>query len=1754
MKKIKKSVSILLLLMMVISLFAIVPVTANAAGGVAYIYRSWDPDNHALIEETRMRTDYTDLSTYTPGKDHTLTQGWYVAANVTFGQLTTTGDVHIIVPNGVNMKCTKGILVIHKLNIYGQQGDEGILDVSNSKNDYAAIGGSDTFDAGEINIFGGTVKAQSSDDAAGIGSGENHGFSYINIYGGNVTAIGSAYGAGIGSGASGKFGTVTIYGGDVTATGGKRGAGIGGGNRCDGSHVFILGGTVKATGGVWSAGIGGGNKGLGGVLKISGGSVTAKGGDGGAGVGGGDGACRLDITNIWSTALNFEMSAGELTAIGGDEAAGIGGGNQEENRTDGYINISGGTITATGGRYYGAGIGGGDQQENSSPVTITGGKVTATGGINAAGIGSGDKGSSRGITITGGEVIANGGTNGAGIGSGNGAACGTINISIEDSITAPDSKDGTVTATGGTNGAGIGSGNASENVTVNIAKASNVTAFGGEAAAGIGGGNNKTSFGNVTISDSATVVAAGGRRAAGIGGGEKATAGSVTINGADDLQAAGGIGGAGIGKGSGTASDSITVTINGGIVSATGGNGLFNEREQISLNCAPAIGGSSFCGTINLNRGNITALGAQDDYYDTGAIHAISYGHGTAIGSNSSNPRTGTVNITAGAVIDTKIEGYEAAPSYHYYANAINFIDTEEGCSCVQYDSALAASADRAKACGWKARVIHIEPCRHGDFTCENKGSDHHKVICLYCPFTDEEPHNDVLTSWTWSSNNTKAAASFTCAACGNTVSVEATVGQEIGSDGDRYTATAEHNGISYTTVRITNTDGQIVDDGVVITWKNSDGSIIQSSVVALGEVPSCVISPKKPGADSASYDLVGWSDGDNYYINGDPVPEARTQTVYTPVYKYREQTEPYIDASGEYIPGKEKHYLINGKFYEINEADSSVGVVRDSVDVSYFVFELLGDDTYRINKYTGSTDNLTELVIPKSYKAKPVTVVGDDLQNKLFPDETMPRQTFTLVLNENITTIGAYTFWGVKVAKVTGDTSALSHLHQSAFSYSNTADDRTLDIRLDYPGMIDGALDAFDGMNVTACVKHATYFNNVANLHAKSLSYVFTDAHRLTQEWQWNDDYSSAALTLKCSDSRCELQETFNADVTSKTTENKIIYTAAVEAMGERYTDTREKKISKVTVLEADHGKIEASVQRACAGDPVQVTVTPEEGCHLSSISVVKDTTVPLTYVMGGTADGDETADKLVDGNKFTTWSQRGAADIFLKAEQAVKMVSYSLTTGNTAAEHPESNWGSWTICGANFASDSDMTEHAYEESYWEKLDEKLDDTSLPAVNNQTCDFTPDVPPSGDYQYYRITVSVKNGADFIQMSEFELKTEEADVALTGEGNSRSFTMPEYPVLVSAAFEADLHTVTWLDENGTELAKDENVPYGSRPEYKGITPSRTGCTFMGWSDGESAYAPDELPEVTGDVTYTAVFGSGDGLGSTLVGHSISLDGDIAVNFYMELSDFVIAHEETAYMRFAVPVENGTTEQKVYVRNAEKKETGDKTYYVFKCRVAAKEMSSDIKARLIDGSREGTEYTYSVKEYAQYLIEHANDSAEYLRAVPLVKKMLNYGAYAQIYFDKNTTNLANAILSDEEKALGDVTITGPQTAIALPAGVSFVGATLSLKSETSVSLYFTSETALTFLAGGKTVETVSSGRYQIARIRGIAARELHDSFTLNVTAGEAQGSVVYSPMTYCCTALTSSDEKLVNTVKALYLYWVEADKFFNQGNS
>lgn len=220
---------------------------------------------------------------------------------------------------------------------------------------------------------------------------------------------------------------------------------------------------------------------------------------------------------------------GSLTATGGAQGAGIGG---AKNNSGSNIEITGGTITATGGcnnneagNGGAAGIGGGFNGSGTD-IKITGGNVTANGsqkpdgtsGCQGAGIGGGAMGAGENITISdGAHVTANGGAQGAGIGGGSGIGGNGSNITISGDKTY-------VEATGGGDaeaaGAGIGGGfsgrygnvGKGSDITIEggtvIATGGSVTSDSGGGAAGIGGGS-----GYAPRDDKA------GNGAAGIGGG-----------------------------------------------------------------------------------------------------------------------------------------------------------------------------------------------------------------------------------------------------------------------------------------------------------------------------------------------------------------------------------------------------------------------------------------------------------------------------------------------------------------------------------------------------------------------------------------------------------------------------------------------------------------------------------------------------------------------------------------------------------------------------------------------------------------------------------------------------------------------------------------------------------------------------------------------------------------------------------------------------------------------------------------------------------------------------------------------------------------------------------------------------------------------------------------------------------------------------------------------------------------------------------
>ena len=294
------------------------------------------------------------------------------------------------------------------------------------------------------------------------------------------------------------------------------------------------------------------------------------------------------------------------------------------------------------------------------------------------------------------------------------------------------------------------------------------------------------------------------------------------------------------------------------------------------------------------------------------------------------------------------------------------------------------------------------------------------------------------------------------------------------------------------------------------------------------------------------------------------------------------------------------------------------------------------------------------------------------------------------------------------------------------------------------------------------------------------------------------------------------------------------------------------------------------------------------------------------------------------------------------------------------------------------------------------------------------------------------------------------------------------------------------------------------------------------------------------------------------LGAHLYGHSISLDGEIGVNFYMELSEPLKA-STTAYMEFTVPGETET--QKVYVKDVlENSETiGDKTYYKFKCRVTAKDVASTITAQMdIDGVK-GEEYEFSIKVYAECLLAAPGDyfpEAKIEKGVALVKSLLNYGAAAQTYFKvPGTAANDTEYMTDAERSAPD-SITAAdinKSSYIDTEAVPFVGATLSLRSETTLSLYFdkTLGEETDFTCVGRRVDRETTDKYVIARIRGISAKELGSDFILTFNGG----SVTYNPMSYCFDVLTLSNKaELKNVCKALYCYWQAAQAYFPGGNN
>ena len=128
-------------------------------------------------------------------------------------------------------------------------------------------------------------------------------------------------------------------------------------------------------------------------------------------------------------------------------------------------------------------------------------------------------------------------------------------------------------------------------------------------------------------------------------------------------------------------------------------------------------------------------------------------------------------------------------------------------------------------------------------------------------------------------------------------------------------------------------------------------------------------------------------------------------------------------------------------------------------------------------------------------------------------------------------------------------------------------------------------------------------------------------------------------------------------------------------------------------------------------------------------------------------------------------------------------------------------------------------------------------------------------------------------------------------------------------VTLALSGEATVYTVSGITAYaGNSGLKYNNQYYAGESDEVALPLGYTApdsFTFKGYSVNEGTLTNGMLTMPDENVVVSAAFDFSDGVGARLVGHSVSLEGDIGVNFYMMLSD-EIAASNTAYMLFTIP--------------------------------------------------------------------------------------------------------------------------------------------------------------------------------------------------------------------------------------------------------
>ena len=294
----------------------------------------------------------------------------------------------------------------------------------------------------------------------------------------------------------------------------------------------------------------------------------------------------------------------------------------------------------------------------------------------------------------------------------------------------------------------------------------------------------------------------------------------------------------------------------------------------------------------------------------------------------------------------------------------------------------------------------------------------------------------------------------------------------------------------------------------------------------------------------------------------------------------------------------------------------------------------------------------------------------------------------------------------------------------------------------------------------------------------------------------------------------------------------------------------------------------------------------------------------------------------------------------------------------------------------------------------------------------------------------------------------------------------------------------------------------------------------------------------------------------------LVGHSLTLDGTVGVNFYYTIDDAYLTDEYDAKVIFTCM---GNTVE-VPLDTSKINEVNDEAAYRFQYGVYATRMTENIEAKFVLMRGDETVATimddYCVKDYFDTAQQIEDEKLE-----AMVNAMSTYGHYAQSYFKVNPEYLPDAVLDVSAVTVDSLADYAVLMTTFEGATLHHYGSTLYLDSATALRFYLTETEDLSNVCMAYRVKG-SEGEYQYAElgyselnqkyygeIPNIAAHyldELYEVYFCTQDTHEQLSDVkTYGAMSYAYAALTreTPNEALNQTVQGLKLYGDATKNYF-----